>query len=200
MKKLLSFVLLVSFGTVLLAQDIQLPQPVRSGGMPLMDALNMRQSHRNFSSTDLDEQTLSNLLWAAYGFNREDKRTVASSQNRQEIDVYVMFNDGVYMYDAKGNLLKQVAKGDHRKGLGGQTFAHEAPVNIICVANLDKASNREAAYIDSGFIIQNIYLFCASEGLGTVTRASFDKDVLKTSLKLKNNQEITITQVIGYLK
>ena len=165
-----------------------------------MDALNQRQSYRDFSSKELDKQTLSNLLWAAYGFNRDDKRTVPSSQNRQEIDLYVMFKDGIYLYEAKGNVLKLVAKGDYRKGLGNQAFAHEAALNLICVANLDKASNREAGYIDSGFIIQNIYLFCASEGLGGVTRGSFDRVLLKEYLKLTDNQEITTTQVVGYLK
>jgi len=200
MKQFLVISFLVCFSFSASAQDIKLPQPSKKGGMPLMEALSLRQSSRNFTSEKLDSQTLSNLLWAAYGFNREDKRTVPSSQNRQEIDLYVMMSSGIYFYDAKSNTLVLKAGGDYKKGLGGQAFAHSAALNIICVANVDKASSREACYIDSGFILQNIHLFCASEGLGAVIRGSFDKDLLAEYLKLTDKQEVTITQTVGHIE
>lgn len=161
-----------------------------------MEALNLRQSSRSFSPKQLDPQTLSNLLWAGYGFNREGMRTVPSANNRQEIDLYVMFKDGIYMYDAKANELKLVAKGDFRKGLGGQQFAHDAALNLICVTNLSKGSGRET----SSFILQNVYLFCASEGLGAVIRGSFDKNLLAEYLKLTKDQEVVLTQAVGYIQ
>jgi len=200
MKKVVLSLLMLSLSICFYAQDINLPQPVKTGGKPLMEALSKRQSDRNFSEKELDNQTLSNLLWAAYGFNREDKRTVPTSQNRQEIDLYIMTKDGIYLYDAKSNVLKLIAKGDLKDGLGGQSFAKVAPVNIISVANVDKASNREACYFDSGLIMQNVGLFCASEGLGNVIRGSFDKKLLPEYLKLTENQIVTMTQVVGYLK
>jgi SagB-type dehydrogenase family enzyme len=185
----------------LAAQDIQLPVPQKKGGKPLMDALSERQTIRDFLDKDLDKQTLSNLLWAAYGFNRPDKRVVPSSQNKQEIDLYVVLKEGVYFYDAKANKLIEKVKGDHRKSTGKQDFVWKAPVNLIMVGNLDKASNRESAYIDSGFLVQNIYLFCASnENLGSVVRGYFDKAEISQLLNLTDKQEVTITQTVGYKK
>jgi len=180
------------------AQDIQLPSPNRTGGKPLMDALNERQSDRDFSDKELCMQTLSDLLWAAYGFNREDKRTVPSSQNRQEIDLYVFLNSGVYFYDAKNQQLIQKLEGNNQAKTGGQPFVGVAPLNFVFVANLDKASNRDAALIDCGFISQNIYLFCASEGLISVVRGSINKADVHGLLELNENQEVLLAQTVGY--
>ena len=182
------------------AQDIQLVSPNKIGGKPLMEALSDRQSHRSFEKKDLPAQTLSDLLWAAYGFNRDDKRTVPSSQNKQEIDLYVMFSSGIYLYDAKANVLKLIEKGDFRKALGQANISNDASLSLVYVANLDKASNREAGFIDSGFIAQNVYLYCASAGLGAVVRASFARPELHEALKLTDKQEITIVQPVGYIK
>lgn len=182
------------------AQDIQLVPPTKIGGKPLMEALNERQSHRSFEYKEMPTETLSDLLWAAYGFNREDKRTVPSSQNRQEVDVYVMLSSGIYIYDAKDNILKMKEKGDFRKALGQPNISDNASLTLIYVANMDKASNREAGFIDSGFIAQNVYLYCASVGLGSVARGSFTRPDLHNTLKLTDKQEITFVQPVGYIK
>lgn len=187
--------LLLSLNTF--AQDIQLPQPVKTGGMPLMEALNKRSSHREFSSEEIDNQTLSNLLWAAWGYNRNDRRTAPSSQNKQEMDLYVVKKSGAYLYDAKANKLIQVSNQDLRKSMGKQDFVGTAPLNIIFVANKSKGG---APATDSGFISQNIYLFCASEGLGTVVRGWFDAKEVSKALGLKDNQEVILTQTVGKKK
>lgn len=199
MNRLVFILVLVFMGSLsCAAQDIQLPSPNRTGGKPLMDALNERQSNRDFSDKELSMQTLSDLLWAAYGFNREDKRTVPTSQNRQEIDIYVFLKTGVYFYDAKNQqLILKVAGNNHAK-TGKQPFVEIAPLQIVFVANLDKASNRDAALIDCGFISQDIYLFCASEGLITVVRGSVDKDAVRSLLELNENQETLLAQTVGY--
>lgn len=202
MKQLLIAVCLFASALFASAQQevIDLPVPSKTGGKPLQEALNQRQSLKDYSGKELDNQTLANLLWSAYGFNRPDKRTVPSSQNKQEIDVYVMFKDGVYFYDAKTNQLKLHVRGDFREGLGGQVYVNDAAINLVFVANLDKASNREAAFIDTGYISQNVYLFCASTGLGTVARGSFSRAKLPSALKLTDKQEITLVQAVGYPK
>lgn len=200
MKKVLLAVVLFCFIGTISAQDIQLLPPVRSGGKPLMEALNDRQSHRNFEKKDLPAQTLSNLLWAANGFNRDDKRTVPTSQNKQEMDVYVVFSSGIYLYDAKANTLLLKEKGDFRAALGQPNITDNAALTLVYVANLDKASNREAGFIDSGFIAQNVYLYCASEGLGSVVRASFTRPGLHEAMKLGEKQVITIVQAVGFIK
>jgi len=200
MKKGLFTILLLSFISCLSAQDIQLATPSKTGGKPLFDAMNERQSNRSFVKKELPQKTLSDLLWAANGFNREDKRVVPTSQNRQEMDVYALFETGVYLYDAKANILKLIQKGDFRQALGQPNISESASVTLVYVADMKKASNREAGFIDSGFIAQNVYLYCASAGLGAVVRASFKKPDLHNALKLSDNQEITIVQAIGYIK
>lgn len=179
------------------AQDIVLPAPVKTGGMPLMEALNKRVSTREFSVADLDNQTLSNMLWAAWGYNREDKRTAPSANNKQEISLYVVLKSGAYLYDAKANKLVQKAKGDVRKSVGKQDFVATAPVNIVFVE--DKSKQGSGA-VDCGFISQNIYLFCASENLATVVRGFFDAKDVKEALKLEDNLQPLLTQTVGKKK
>ena len=184
----------------LTAQNISLPRPVTTGGMPLMEALDKRQTIREYSTREMDNQTLSNLLWAAWGFNREDKRTAPTANNRQEFDLYITLKTGIYLYDAKANVLQRVVEGDYRKNTGTQDFVGVAAANILFVADKAKQSNINSSYMNSGFISQNIYLFCASEGLATVVRGMFNKDELEKILKLPETQTIVLTQTVGYPK
>ncbi len=193
--------------SLLSAQTIQLPEPLRTGGKPLMEVLNLRQSARQFDSErSVSNQTLSNLLWAAWGFNREKKRTAPSSMDRQEIDLYAVTKEGIYRYDAAGNKLIQVVAGDYRKEAGEQAYVGTAPLNIVFVCNKSKINSKsesgliEATYANSGFISQNIYLFCASEGLSTVVRAMIDKAKLAKVMNLTDDQLITLAQTVGYPK
>ncbi|SFT05987.1 SagB-type dehydrogenase domain-containing protein [Porphyromonadaceae bacterium NLAE-zl-C104] len=189
---------LLIMGCSVWAQDITLPVPDRTGGKPLMQALNERKSTRSYQDRELTLQQLSDLLWAANGFNRDDKRTAPTANNRQELELYVTTKNGVYFYDARNHLLKEVKKGDHRAQAGTQDFVARAALNLVFVSDLGKASGKEYAYTDCGFVAQNVYLYCASEGLGVVVRGSFDKDKLSGLLSLEPNQEILLTQSVGY--
>src|ERR1019366_2894921 len=101
------------------AQDLNLPAPQQTGGMPLMDALARRATARAFDSKDLSPQQLSDLLWAAWGINRPDgRRTAPSARNKQEIDVYALLKTGVFIYVANGHRLSQISSADCR-ALGG---------------------------------------------------------------------------------
>jgi Nitroreductase len=181
------------------AQDIELPSPNKTGGMPLMEALDNRQSSREFSDKALEPQVLSDLLWAAYGFNRDKMRTAPSANNRQEFSIYVALESGVYVYDAEANVLKIKVKGDLRGKTGSQDFVATAPLNLVYVANLDKNSP-EGAGVNCGFISQNVYLYCASAGLGTVVRGWFDRDVIKEAFGLTDQEAPILTQTVGYKK
>ena len=198
MKK--TFVTIISMlmaATAVSAQDIMLPQPKKTGGMPLMEALNNRQSIRSYTDERIDNKTLSNLLWAAWGYNREDKRTAPSGMNRQEIDLYVVFPSGAYLYDAKANKLVLITKNDIRQNVGAnQEFAQNAPLNIVFVADKTKGDGAMTA----AYISQNIYLFCASEGLGTVARGGFNAEGVHKDLNLSENQKTVLVQPIGKVK
>jgi SagB-type dehydrogenase family enzyme len=189
-------------------QPIQLLPPQIDGGKPLMQALQKRSTSREFAPDPLPPQVLSNLLWAAYGINRSDvgKRTVPSASNCQEIDLYVSMASGLYLYDAKTNRLEPILNEDIRSLAGKQPFVKTAPVNLIIVADLSRMGkyspeNQDIySHTDAGFIGQNVYLFCASEGLATVFRANIDKPALAKAMKLREDQKILFSQTVGYGK
>lgn len=200
MNKLLFLLLVLFVVGSLSAQDIKLPAPNREGGKPLMQVLGKRKSDRNFLEKELTVQQLSDLLWAANGFNRDDKRTVPTANNRQELALYVTLKSGIYFYNAKSHLLVMVKEGDYRKSTGMQEFAGIVPLNVIFVSDSEKASSELYAYTSCGYVSQNIYLYCASEGLGTVVRGSFNSDELAALLDLPSHQQVLLTQSVGYIK
>jgi SagB-type dehydrogenase family enzyme len=186
--------------------DITLPAPQIEGGKPLMQALKARQSTREFSEKKISPQTLSDLLWAAFGINRPDgKHTAPSTRNWQEIEVYAVMQDGAYIYDAKSNALKLVVTGDFRKVTGAQKFVESAPLNLVYVADFSKMKGSEEELslysgADVGFISQNVYLFCASEGLATVVRGWLNKEECAKALKLTEKKKVVLAQTVGYPK
>jgi SagB-type dehydrogenase family enzyme len=198
--------------TPCVAQDLKpivLPKPRMEGGKPLMQALKERKSTRGFSQEKLSAQTLSNMLWAACGVSRPDgRRTAPSAMNSQEIDLYVALPDGVYLYEPVPHRLSPVAAGDMRAKTGSQSFVAEAALNLVYVEDQARFKYARAkpeekigfASFAAGAIAQNVYLFCASEGLATVLRASADKEGLAKALKLRPEQRVVYAQSVGYPK
>ena len=187
--------------------NISLPAPDKKGGKPLMEALNDRQTKRDFSQQKLTEQQLSDLLWAAFGINRPEsgRRTAPSAVNWQETDIYVSLESGVYLYDAKKNELTAIVSGDHRKDMGKQSFAGDAAVMLVFVADYSKmgaATPKENkdfySAVDAGYVSQNVYLYCASENMSTVVLGMIDRDKIKELLKLKEDQKVILSQCVGF--
>ncbi len=189
-------------------KPVQLPPPLKEIGRPLMQALAERHSSREFSGKAVPLQDLSNLLWAANGINRAEsgKRTAPSAMNWQETDVYVILPEGAYLYDAKAGALAPVIAGDFRGVAGTQPFVKDAPVNLVYVADyarISRASDEDKTLYtgaDAGFIAENVYLYCASQGLAVVVRGSVDRAKLSGTLKLRPEQKIILAQTIGYPK
>jgi len=191
---------------------LQRPQP--GSGNPLMQVLWKRQSARQFSPEPLPVELLSNLLWAACGINRPDgKRTAPTANNKQEMDIYVAIAKGLYLYDATANLLNPLLADDIRglTGIPAQPYVKDAAVNLVYVADYSKMKNyffgtvREEVKdlytaAATGLISQNVYLFCAAEGLATVVRAEIDRPALASVMKLRPDQKIILAQSVGYPK
>jgi len=185
-----------------------LPPPQTSGGKPLMQALSERETVREFRHDALPLQMLSNLLWAGFGINRpaSGRRTAPSAHDAREIDIYVVTREGVHVYDAAANALRLVRAANIRALTGRQDFVSEAPVNLVYVADFDKlAKDSEAdrmfyAASDTGFISENVYLYCASEGLATMVRAYIDREALAKAMLLKPHQHVILAQSVGYPK
>jgi SagB-type dehydrogenase family enzyme len=202
------------------AQDanvIKLPPPQKEGGMPVMKALNLRQSTRGGFGPEqkLSMQTLSNLLWAADGINRPNPkepekghRTAPSAVDWQNIDIYVTTADGLYLYDPIKHELKVLGKEDVRGVAGTQDFVKTAPLNLIYVADLARASFQGKkmdtaepwSWAGVGFIAQNVYLYCASENLACIIRAMFDANAVAKTLKLRPDQKPLLSQTVAQFK
>ena len=186
---------------------IALPAPDKAGGMPLMEAISKRHSAREFSRKELPLPVLSNLLWAANGVNRTDGgRTAPSAMHAQEIDIYVALPAGAYLYDADANALQLVAGTDLRRVTGYQDFVDEAPLDLVYVADHGRmrlvpvASRNSFASAAAGAIAQNVYLFAAGNGLSAVIRAWIDREAIAGALGLGHDQEVLLSQTVGFPK
>lgn len=205
----LGIIMLAMTPVTAMAQESSMPllKP-QTDTQPFLKLLAKRTSSRAFSTEPLPLQTLSNLLWSAFGISRPEsgKRTAPTANNRQEIEVYVAMAQGIYAYDAKANQLKLVVPGDLRAATGSQTFVKDAAVNLVYVADMGKSGGRSEedkllyAAAATGFISENVYLYCASEGLATVIRAYVDRPVLAKAMKLRPDQRITLVQTVGFPK
>jgi len=212
MKRLtiISVFMLLVFGLIhAQAQEIkQLPEPHKRGGKRLMKALNQRQSSRTFADKEMNDQMLSNLLWAAFGINRPEsgKRTAPSAHNVQDIQIYAATQNGSFLYLPEKNALKQITDKDVRANMGKQDFVKNASVNLIYVSDFSKYSEGSkqqhmvTAGTHCGFIGQNVYLFCASEGLNVVIRGWIDKELIANTLNLKGDQQVMYSQSVGFPK
>ena len=203
------------------SHSIKLPRPALQSGTSLARALRLRKTTREISAKNLPLQTLSNLLWAACGVNRQKGpfgipgRTAASASNSQEIDVYVALEEGTYLYDPFHHRLVPVVADDLRRFAIGQGQAEagaEAPVRLIYVADIDKLVHTSGYqepglrdpdvqpsyyYVDTGLIAANVYLFAASTGLAAWFH-NCDKSQLSTKLNLRKDQSVLFGQTVGY--
>jgi nitroreductase len=204
----------VSSAAVIAARDraaadeprvIELLSPRAQGGKPLIEALRLRRSIRQYAPRPLPPQALSDLLWAAFGINRPSgDRTAPYWRHIMVIDIYAALADGVWLYDPKGHRLRLHRTDDIRAQTGTQDFVATAPLNLVYVAHGERMGDVPAedrrlyASVDTGFIGQNVYLFCASEGLATVFRAALDYERLARTMGLGAGQFITFAQTVGY--
>ncbi len=194
---------------------IKLPEPQKDGGIPLMKALSLRQSTRGGfgPAVKLTMQQMSNMLWAADGINRPgtNHRTAPSAVDWQNIDIYVTTEDGLFLYDAQQHALIVLGKEDIRKVAGQQDFVPGAPCNLIYVADFAKAKGfgpdakvmptaETWSFAGVGAIAQNVYLWCASEGLACIVRAMADGEAIKKALNLRPDQHFMLAQTIAQFK
>lgn len=195
--------------------NIKLPAPQKDLEFPLMKALEIRRTIRKWSDLPIEEQDLSNLLWAACGITKnktgkeKSKRTAPSACNSQEIRVYTVMKQGVFLYHEDAHELELINAMDLRENIGTQKMMKAAPLGLVFVADLSRMngpmfknqeSQRFCAWVDTGFISQNIYLYCASANLGTAVLALINRDKLHESMNLKEHEKIVLTQVVGHIQ
>ena len=197
---------LVAIPAAVFGQDVRvLPAPRKDLGKPLMQALQLRRSIREYSQRSLSEQVLSELLWAAYGINRPSgDRTAPYWRHIMVIDVYAAMADGVWLYDPKLHALRPHLGVDIRAQTGMQDFVATAPLNLVYVVHGERmgsiSSEAQRLYgsVDAAFAGQNVYLYCASEGLATVFRGAVDYEALGRAMRLGDGQFVAFAQTVGY--
>lgn len=176
-------------------QAAKLPEPDKTGGMPLMQAITERQTKRDFSTKEIDDKTLSNLLYAAWGISHDGKRTIPTAKNEQKMDVYVFMKKGTYKYDGVHNTLIPINHTDNRAVFARQDFVKTAPLTLAFVGKDDKYTAMHA-----GSAYQNVGLYAASHGLNAVVRGFFDAKEAAAVLKLPDDETVLISQTIGWPK
>lgn len=185
---------------------IELPEPRKSGGKPLLDVLAKRETVREMKPDALSLQLLSDIVWAAFGINRPEigKRTAPSARNAQEIDVYVALPEGLYLYRPDKNVLESVLEKDVRAASGRQDWVGTTPVNLIYVADDERmkdfadSEKVHLAAADAAFIAENVCLFCTSEDLAAVVRNDVDKAGLAKEMGLGSDKRVVLAQSVGY--
>lgn len=193
MKKILALLgMMLPF--VARAETMQLPKPELTGGVPLMEAITNRKTVREFSAKKIDEQDLSNILFAAWGFSHDGKRTIPTARNKQDMGLYAFVNERIWRYDAAEHKLEKVSDENIVDALATQDFVKEAPLTLIFTGP-DDSNNYTAMHAGSAY--QNVGLYCASRGLNNVVRGWFDHDAVAKALGLKP-EEVVITQTIGW--
>ena len=185
------------------AEEVALPVPARTGGMPLMQALAERKTVRDYKPGELDAATLSEILYAAVGVNRPDgKRTIPTAMNKQDLEVYVALPGAAYHYDAKANKLVKIADGDSRAELiMNKNMARNAACILVYASDSSKFPN-DIKYpaIHVGEASQDVYLYCASKGLGTVSLGMYDEKGVRKVFKLDGKMTVILAQAIGFTK
>ena len=208
---IITFIFLLSFQNSISSEKkvIKLPEPQKEGGMPLYEALNKRQSLRNFNnSIKITPEIISQALWSCYGVNREKNnlRTIPSARLWYPLIIYVFLDDGIYLYDSIQHSLTKIIKGDYRKLTGTQKFAGDARMNILLVADFKKKSptmddphKMRSLYMETGHCAMALGLFAAANNMKGVERAMINHEPLLKLLKLnKDDYIITLAFSLGY--
>ena len=195
MKKyfLVVFLFLLQIGVVF--ADQKLPAPNMND--PLLKMLSNRKTTREFNpNKSITNKTLSDILWSAYGINRKDekKRTIPTAMNFQDLEVYVIKKDGVFLYDASENKLKEVSKNNLFKYFSeSQGFVENASVILLYTS---KDYNKNYSAMHAGSAYQNVAVYCAEHDIANVVKGSMNKKGLSKELDIKE-KNIIVAQAIG---
>lgn len=186
---------------------IKLQTPDTVGGKHLMRAIKLRKTDRQFDNKNLSLRDLSNILWVANGINRTNgKRTVPSAMALYPLKTFAVLSNGIYLYNPQKHQLEPVVKGDYRNLAGLQDFVKSAPLNLVFIADYSVYEARKItgekriylASLDAGHCSQNVYLYCASEGMKCVVRAGANEKELLKLLNLNENHQFIVAQTVGY--
>ena len=182
--------------TSVMAADIRLPEPDKTNTTTLIQALENRHSDREFSDKAVDDKTLSTILWVAYGVNRPGgKRTIPTALDKKDLNVYVFNKDGIWLYDAESNTLKQNSKENHLGLFQSQDYMSSVGTVLVYTG-----SNEDYAVMHAGSAYQNVELYAVANNMASIVRGYYDKEQVSKALSLPEGQRVIISQAIGWKK
>ena len=194
LKRILLLMLLGLMGTTAMADDIRLPEPNKTGKTTLMQALEDRHSDRAFSDREVDERTLSTILWVAYGVNRDDgKRTIPTAMDQKDLSVYVFNKDGIWLYDADNHVLKQQSAENQLALFQLQEYMKTVPVILVYTG-----SESDYAAMHAGSAYQNVALYTAANNMASIVRGYYDREKVAAVLGLPDGQRVIVSQAVGW--
>jgi len=197
MKKIIGIIIAMGLlsSAVSAMETVKLPKPNTSGGKPLMETMSERRTSRDFNGKEIDNQTLSEILWSAYGVSHErGLRTIPTSRNQKDLEVYVIKKDGAWHYDADDNVLHHIADKDLFPLFATQDFMKDVPVILVYTGTND----RNTTAMHAGSAYQNVGLYCASKGLKNVVRGLINHDEIAKALGLKKGHQVIVSQAVGW--
>ena len=203
----LTLLLVLSFVSAAWA-DIEFPAPKMEGGIGVFDALNLRSSARSgsFPSQKLNNEELSQILWAATGLNRDNKGgwTVPMARGlKPYCKIFVAIDSGTFLYDWEKNKLIEVSNQDIRSKIANQEFAKISPCSLIFVTDMavlgggDKDLSYHFTSVAAGAMTQNAYLAAASMKLGARYIYGINRDFIHKELKLPEGDSAMCILLIG---
>ena len=196
MIKTIGVLMATLMATSVMAADIKLPEPDKSNTTTLIQALEKRHSDREFSDKAIDNKTLSTILWAAYGVNRPDgKRTIPTALDKKDLNIYVFNKDGIWLYDAPTNTLKQQSKENHLDLFQLQDYMSDVGTVLVYTG-----SQEDYAVMHAGSAYQNVELYAAANNMASIVRGYYDREKVPQVLNLPEGQRVIISQAIGWKK
>ncbi len=191
-------------------EKLVLPQPEKSAGMSLNEALARRRSVRAFSARPLTQQELGQLLWAAQGITSNDgKRTAPSAGARYPLELYVATPAGLFHYLPAGHQLERRVAGDIRPALsraaGGQSSVAEAGAVFVIAAASQRTAQRYGpersprfVQLEAGHVAQNLLLQAVALGLAGVPVGAADDAQVRSVVQLPQGEDAVYMVVIGH--
>lgn len=194
---------------------IKLPEPKDTSNFTLHQALANRRSVRYIQKTEIDQQTLSNLLWSACGVTQSkvlesgkiaNLFTNPTASNHQEVEIYLLNAEGVFLYNPLQHELIKHKHGDYRSMIGKLPMFKMAPVSLCLVSNISKMVHytdtfRKNLYssMDIGYVSENIYLYCSANNMATCACGQIAREELSQLLGL-SNAKVMLVHPIGIRK
>ena len=192
-----------------MAELIALPEPNKSGSIPLEQAIAIRRSRRHFLPKSLSPEQISQLAWAAQGQDTNSKyRTTPSAGATYPLELFLITGEGMFHYLPAKHALENLTDQDLRASLAsaawGQEFVQAAPLTLLFAAEFTRTTGHYGkrgiryVYMEAGHATQNVHLQAEALGLGSVAVGAFDDNSVSEVLSLPRNLDPLYMVTVGY--